>query len=269
MSDFTVVNSFPRTETYGAITGSTSGTAVTSGASVNTRGSWVELTPATGIACASFVVSISDISKAGWFAIDIGIGASGSEQIIVEAIYARCQSLTRSNVATYDLQIKIPLGARVAVRAWGEVATTVGKVIITGMSGGPESVSYAQLEHMSFIGGNYSGYTANTKGSWTEVFTTLKAYKAIHITYVLMDFDATGNTTVFFDVGLGPLGSELAVLSNLCTAAMVASTQYMYSWQNFKVVGGLPANSRLSVRTQTSSAASVNKFWGFAIHGYT
>jgi len=78
---------FPTPETYGAVTASSTGTPVNAGAVANTKGAWTELTPATSITISSLAIAVNyGLNNAPGFnnwQIDIGVGASGSEVVVV------------------------------------------------------------------------------------------------------------------------------------------------------------------------------------------
>ena len=99
--------------TYGADTANTTGTAVTANASGNTKGSWVQMTAATTRSHEYMIVS-TRASGNSQYIFDIGIGGSGSEQVLVPNLNIRDSSTGQPE--TYAFPCRIPSGTRIAVR---------------------------------------------------------------------------------------------------------------------------------------------------------
>lgn len=98
---------------YGTNTGSTTGTTATSSGSSNTKGSWAQIVSATtrshmwGIVCGRG-------SSGSQYLFDIGIGGSGSEQLLIPNLTIRASSGGRG--VMYSLPMRIPSGTRIAAR---------------------------------------------------------------------------------------------------------------------------------------------------------
>jgi hypothetical protein len=108
--------------TAGAVAADSGGTTIDPGAVLNTKGAWAELIAATtGIA--RYVVLLlggrgnGARVNANWL-IDIGIGAAGSEVVVVPDLLAS-QTATQDIVrpCVFPMPLEIPSGSRVAVRA--------------------------------------------------------------------------------------------------------------------------------------------------------
>ncbi len=124
-----------RTATYGAVSASSEGTLVTAGGTAHTKGAWVALTTSASMDSEWCVLSIMNDGTPGKVnLIDVAIGASGSEQIIVPNLYlpaAQTYQLTNGKVS---FPLHIPAGARVSVRAQSDVASALfsASMIVSG-----------------------------------------------------------------------------------------------------------------------------------------
>lgn len=110
-------------EVYGSASGDSGGTSIDPGGTSNTKGSWVQLTASTGIDLAGLILFLGNgnntVRTAASWLIDIGIGAGGSEQVIVPNLNAGAsagEDLVRPNAFPF-IPMRIPAGTRLAVRA--------------------------------------------------------------------------------------------------------------------------------------------------------
>lgn len=107
---------------YGAITASTNGVLVDSGAVANAYGAWTEISAATSrdhsgiIAVLGSNKQTSTLVDTNYF-FQIGVGGSGSEVAIAEFASATSSALNRFHVNTFDVAAQIPSGTRLAMRA--------------------------------------------------------------------------------------------------------------------------------------------------------
>lgn len=106
---------------YGANTGTSGGVTVTSSASSNTMGSWSEVTSSTTNDAAAVVVCLAGgtvITPSFDMLIDIGIGASGSEQIVIPklAITEYNTNFQPNPPLHGPFFLQIPAGTRLAAR---------------------------------------------------------------------------------------------------------------------------------------------------------
>lgn len=116
--------------TYGADTANTTGTTVSSGSGSNNKGSWTQLTSATTRAheWGIFCVRASGNSQ---YLFDLGIGGSGSEQLLVPNMNVRDSS--SGDPAIYSFPLRIASGTRVACRsasATGSLGASVSLTLI-------------------------------------------------------------------------------------------------------------------------------------------
>lgn len=115
--------SIPNPVTYGANTGITHGTSVDPGIATNTKGVYIQITPSTtdnisALAIYSTLQNVGDIiSSFTTWKLDIAIGASGSEVIVIPDIPLTANSQADSvRISAVRYPIIIPAGTRIAVR---------------------------------------------------------------------------------------------------------------------------------------------------------
>lgn len=109
--------------TYGANTADSGGTQIDPGGSAGTDGNWSQLTAATTRLTRAFFLMFGNILNAArtdyLWSVEIGIGAAGSEQIIVDSfkLYASAYNDIILPQVSPVFPINIPAGTRLAARA--------------------------------------------------------------------------------------------------------------------------------------------------------
>lgn len=107
-----------RATTYGANTATTRLTLPTV-PSANTKGPWAQLTAATTADIRYMIVqqTLAEFVSGGAWAFDIGIGASGSEKILVPDLLGDSQGgLQGPRPSTYGFPCYVPAGTRLSIR---------------------------------------------------------------------------------------------------------------------------------------------------------
>lgn len=110
-----------RTATYGAATADSGGTSIDPGAVANTPGSYVEMSAASTFAHNWMVIGIGNQNNAArdfaFWALDIALGAGGSEQIIGSNYLISTDSTTDCvGPPLRSVPVQIPSGVRIAAR---------------------------------------------------------------------------------------------------------------------------------------------------------
>lgn len=130
-SGFLPSSPLQRVTDYGSVTGSSIGTVVDPGATVETYGSWVQLSAATTrpirFLVAAFGYHASQTSPTSWWAVDFGIGAAGSERVIVSKLSTVRQKGTDPGnfqpATTPAIPVAVPAGSRLAARCMNHSLT--------------------------------------------------------------------------------------------------------------------------------------------------
>ena len=139
------VTSLQLCKTYGAVPATTRGTLIDPGATVNTKGAWVELSSAVTHTIRRLLFSLgtnSDSTKASaTWAVDIGIGAAGFEVAVVQDFNIALNSTTDQYQPTVSplFKVAIPAGARLAARCKCTINSTTADrcldIVVNGFSG--------------------------------------------------------------------------------------------------------------------------------------
>ena len=142
---------FPLISALGAETADTTGILVDPGATANTKGAWAELVASTSRDIFSLGILLGQNSDAaltaGLWLIDIGIGGSGVEEVILPDLHATSDPnndvLTEVSLGPFPVQI--PSGSRISARAICSLENSVTSTLIKAALFTPTLNSDAEL----------------------------------------------------------------------------------------------------------------------------
>jgi hypothetical protein len=225
----------------------------------NTKGSWAQLgSSALAHAAKGVIVSIKGVGNSFKHLVDIGVGTSGNEVVLLENV-PWIFSNTATNVYRVYFPCDIPAGTQINVRSQ------------TNQTGGGNCLVMAHfLKAPMFpwaagsIVDDYGAVTAttlgttvtahaslHTKGNWAEITaSTARAYKGLILT---PGYTSTGTNPYFFlDVGIGAAASEQVILENLdmTRGADIGSPAGLTV-----IPCNLPAGTRVAMRCQSNVTA--------------
>lgn len=265
-----------RTQTLGAVTGTSTGTLVTASATANAKGNWASL----GQAARSydlFHVGVGASSAAADYVFDIGLSADGSTGWFAIAENLRLGALKGAAdlFLSYAIPVRIPDGFFVGMRCAASTGSSTLRGIVTaatstplGAGGFAECKAYytAATSRGTTID---AGATANTKPAWTSVGTvgTNETIDAIMIGIgPNADVTRTAATTGLLDIGVGAAGAQYAVLENILWGFTTTSdTPYP------SVIGPLPVSIPTGVdiwaRMQSTNNSAGDRTIDLAIWG--
>lgn len=273
MADWTTWEGTVKNEAFGeSISGST-GTTVTSGAA-DTKGSWVELTASTNFDYDSIDILIRDSGTALANLLDIAVGGSGSEEVILEnLLLGRSDGSGDRVIHTVRLPFHIKKGSRIACRHQADNATSILFVMgrgyssnFTGIQALGKAVTYG-ADTVNTKGVVIDpGTTVDTKGSWVE----LSAATSDNIKAILFrignNLNAAPSLNSFlFDIAIGGSGSEEIVVADI-PAYTQATSDLTYG--DIIIPLAIKAGSRLAVRSQ-STETGADRLLDVTIHGLT
>ncbi len=263
--------------TIGTSTSTSTGTSILPSASANTKGSFVELIPATSYDTCWVVVDLLLYGGAlRGCLVDIAIGASSSEKIIIDNIGAHTPSgATATGGASFGFPLTIPAGTRISARSQSSSASTPASDITLSMtlfdgaftqlegSGGVDSMG--ALTASSLGTSIDTGGTANTKGAWVQLTgSTARDYCGL-----FLHFDNQTETTSplgvlsLIDIGIGAGGSEIVLLPDISFWQFI--TPPVPSFFPFVPVS-IPAGTVVSARAQ-GHTNSTNRNIGVIAYG--
>ena len=229
MSNWAISPVGQRIGTEGISTAASDLTASLSVSSVNTKGSWVQITAATAFEADGIILHFYG---SGGFngdrnaVVDLGIGAAASEAVILENFrqdYVR-GSMNKSAGSLF-IPLAIPSGSRVAARMSADstaVGVHIGLTIVKGGSLFP--TGFGKIESLGHNTSNDRGTqisasaTANTKGSWAEIVaSTAKDYAGFFGVLGNAGDMASANERRLIDIGIGAAASETVIVPNWYT----------------------------------------------------
>lgn len=118
--------------TYGFTVGSTGGTQIDPGGTINVKGSWVQISVSTINITRAILLSFGNQQSAVWgsWHVDIGIGSAGNEVVLIPGI--RFGNVGSGNVMICPFHygpfyVNIPSGTRLSVRAACTYNSTPGR----------------------------------------------------------------------------------------------------------------------------------------------
>jgi len=235
----------------------TGGFSTTAGATAHTKGSWVQLTASLSSQASLIGVMVSGVYTAATDTstlVDIGIGASGSETVIVPNLavggYGGAPPLIW-------VPVRIPSGSRIAARCQSIVAgkTSVSVRIWAFTNAEPSRVPTA----VEAIGSNTSTSAgvamSGSSGTWVEITSaTASDYQAL--TVVPSCSATAGNNGPWrLSLGVGAAGSEVELSSSFVEQTGNPLIQQTGSFTIGNMLSGIsiPAGSRLAVKHNIST----------------
>jgi len=127
-----------RATALGFTAATTVGATVDPGATINTKGAWVELSAATphDISWVLFGFGHEAVMTVnGSYLLDVAIGAAAAETIVHANHYVLVSSARQVGTSNWWLPLQIPAGSRVAVRAQCSLATATERLLSVVMYG--------------------------------------------------------------------------------------------------------------------------------------
>lgn len=191
-------------------------TAITSSATANTKGSWAQVV-ASAPTDACFVLIDCQFSPQGSstasMGLDIGIGASGSEVVLVSNLVLQSSYNYSPGKILVSLPLSIPKGTRIAARAQDNVGGNAAAISITLFDGSftmMEGAAGADAIGFVSVGSAGSALTpgaSSTKGTYVQLISaTARDY--IGFFAVFDPGYVTGQTYNYsYDVAIGASGS--------------------------------------------------------------
>jgi hypothetical protein len=223
---------------WGKTTGISRPVLVAESGSANTKGAWTELIASTGFDAEAIAVRIEGPNSAKTIAVDIGIGVTDSEVVLIPDIISSAGlsagSAQNGPFCVFPLSIKA--GTRISVRS--QSSTTPSNdlrcaVYLIGQgfnrSSGLALVDTYGVTTTSATNGTVydPGGTADTKGGWTQIVaSTTRDISALMIIATNNENAAMTNAGWFFDVGVGASAAEKIIIPDLSTTAWNHGQQY-------------------------------------------
>lgn len=244
----------------------------------NVKHSWYELSASSPFDASGIIVHASHYSgfnanNSAGHLIDIGIGAAGSEIVLIPDLMFSAQPFGKDSPAYY-FPISIPAGSRIAARQQCSAASSDAVHVMAHLLRGPK-LSAGKVEACGVVtadsGGTSidPGATANTKGSYTTLIaSTAFDYKGIIMAHGTQQTDRqTYHISWLTDLAVGPAGSEQIVFGDWWTFIDGSDNNTPGNTQTPFIPLTIPAGSRLSARCQSNQVAATIRLIDVAVWG--
>lgn len=243
------------------VSGTSSGVTVTP--ATNAKGAYAVLSSSLPYDSAGIILTFR--GQGPRYSIDIAVGGSGSEIVVIPDIYVG--STTSSGLLSVFIPCAIPAGTRVSARAQASAATTATDVTAIFFDGSFDTdAALAFATTYGFTGGSTSGVSvdpgsvSNTKGAWVEIASSI-TYDIRHLMIGYNPGSTSGSIHWLVDLGVGGSGSEQIVIPNLLLGGFDV---HGYK-QNFNI--NIPAGTRIAMRAQCNTGTAGTRLIDFALTG--
>lgn len=271
--DWPIIGGGQYMETGGAIEASTAASYVATNAVAHTKGAWGEVIASTGKNASGLLVIVGG-GTTGEFLYDIGIGASGSEKVLLANLYfGMAHSSQYRNFMSFFLPIFIPAGSRISVRGQSSVGGTSKGFVFVLVSSGWESQGLNKIETLganTVDSGGTSidpGGSANTKGSYAEITAaTGHRYKALLISFGQQANAARTACYWLVDIAIGAAGSEKVIISDLIIGGS-NNTMAIHPRVIGPIPVDIPAGTRIAVRAQCTITDATDRLFDNILYG--
>jgi hypothetical protein len=250
------------------------GITVTPSATPHTKGSWTELVAATTFPYTWVMISAGWLNAAaGTASLDIGIGTSTAEQVLIaDLCYESIGAAGSILGSSWLLPLAVPVGSRLAARQQASAASNDGRISLVGIAptlAGPTPLG--RVETVGFDAANTRGQnvdpggSAHTDSGWVE----LTASTGFAYRWLCLDVQHVGalsaSTSWLIDLAVGGSGSEQILVPDLHTVAGTSADATGPNPRCFPC--HVAAGQRLSVRARCATNVDTNRDIYVLAHG--
>lgn len=274
MGDWPLIDG-QRAEMAGADATASAGTLVTAGGA-NTKGSWVQLVASTANDANAVMVNTRKGSAAADFLVDIGIGGSGSEAVIIPNLRADVGTgnLFRSSPSIWP--VGIPRGTRVAARCQSTTAAATLRAQAMLLAG--SFISPSPLARVTDYGTNTAdsgavsvdpGAVSNTKGAYSQITaSTTFPTKAVMIGIGNQADTSRAAYNWLLDIAIGAAASEVVIIPDVHVESSTQGDEMCPVWIG-PIPLSLPAGTRIAARAavDTNAADAADRLFDVTVYG--
>jgi hypothetical protein len=223
---------------------------------LNSKGSYAQLLAATSVEYAGLHCYIRQYNNV---ALDIAIGAAGSEQIVIPNLLF--QGTQYSKTQGVFIPLAIPRGVRLAARSAQSNTTYHSQLAVVGV-GRALRQSFQCCDSYGFSSSNTQGTqvdpgtSAGTKGAWATICSSLT--RAAHALII-----AIGSTVApsnwyqwLADIAIGSAGNEVVIIPNLLLSCGSPGSDIIMPNFFGPFMCSLPAGTRIAMRAQSNETDS-------------
>jgi hypothetical protein len=224
---------------------------LTASATAHTKGAWSTVIAATSSITTLLRFGINSVNVSGADSatlLDIGVGAAGSETVIVPNL-----AIGGSAGSFYNIPVEIPSGARISARIQGvrsSQTATINSRELFVFNAGDAAVIPTSVD---VLGVNTATSTATAmsggSGTWVQIVeSTSKDYIGFSIAPSTSDTDTVSQSDATYEIGVGAAGSEVAF--GYIHFAYGATENFSIAASRSPNLFGreVPTGSRLSIR---------------------
>ena len=238
----------------------------------NTKGVYEEAIASTVQKSFGIMLTVGYGSGANDYLVDIAIGGSGSEQVIIpNLLVSRKAAFDNGGFFNIIIPMNISSGTRISVRGQ---STGASKTLIVGIhvlygeynKGFSKVVSYG--ENTSDSGGTSvdSGGTAHTYGSYQEITSSLNEdIKGFFVCIGNQVNTARTYAEWLMDIAIGGSGSEQVIISNLYMGSNGSSmiNPMVFPFIPMNILSG----TRISVRSMCNLIDATDRLFDLTFYG--
>jgi len=259
------------------------GVSISGNASANVVGAYTAIYSSTPADADGFFVFISGFSVGGpSAAIDVAVGAGGSEINIANQLMLWSTAGDANSCTGYHIPVAIPAGTKVSARMQSDRASEGCNVNIVTYQGDFVCPSgFAGVESLGFQSSVTGGTTVdcggvvNTWGAYTQIISsTVRDYAGL-----LVNIDGNNTTAASISsmsfaivVAIGSAGNEVDIIPGIVGLKNIDTTGANKNiWVAPSVTGPywvpVPAGSRLSARAVSADTTANERLIGVTLYG--
>lgn len=262
-------------ETLGAVTGTSTGTVVSSSASSNTKGAYAELAASTSQASDGFLLTLGHTGTNSGFRylVDVATGAAGAETVIASNVFF-CGPVHTRPYERVNFPRAIASGVRVAARTQASLGNnTIRAVIHLWQQGATKLAAATTINTYGVTAASTQGTevdpggAANTKGAYAEVSASI-TNAAEMVEVVAVTKGSLVAATYLLDLATGAAGAETVVVANLPFGSSLSTTDFNnlspvhMPWLPLVIA----ASTRLAARSQCDITTDPNRRFDVIVH---
>lgn len=223
-----------------------------------------EFFAATAYEWQGFLFTMSGRSNGTDTELYIGLGSGSDIFDIVEQLRVGSNGTTYASCHQFFFPLRVPKGSRVTARLNNATSGIYGHMI--GLSGGwPGAAAMgAYLERIGAVSGveSDSGGSANTKGSWVSIGTTVQNWRGM---YVICGDDGGSATDNLGDIAIDVSGNKQIIIGDMYFAKGSGNTVRPSCYG--PIPCSIPAGTELFARHQCNSTSSFSRPLRWNVHG--
>lgn len=228
----------------------TGSVTITASATAHTKGSWSQIISSTTAQTTMIVFAVTSVNVStadSATLLDIGVGASGSETVIVPNI-----AIGGASTAVFRIPVKVASGSRIAARIQGVRASqtaTINARDFQCVNAGDASLIPTSVDVLGASTATSTGTAmSGASGTWVEIVSsTSQPYIAFVIAPSTSDTDTASQGDAVYEIGVGAAGSE--VRFGEINFAFGASENFSVPPLRVNTFGReVPSGSRLAIR---------------------